>query len=291
MKRLKLSAVAALFWAVSFSVSYSMTNKVTEEGVKSSLIMNENLLTKSSLVRNMKKVNLPQVSESLDKALAFHKQALDKLSNGDLKGAIKARDESLKQLMIASRLAHQLSGFAEKKAKTRYEKKLKSVQGLLNAHQRITELNSNTDIELKLQKTITPLMEESKQYASHEKFKEALASLTKAYLVIAESIKSQRSGQTLIRSLDFATEEEAYEYELGRYENYQMLVNMMIDERKAFKRDARTKPFFDEANRYHEQAKRFVAKGQYGEAAKFIEQASKTLVNLLRDSGVHIPGV
>jgi hypothetical protein len=34
-----------------------------------------------------------------------------------------------------------------------------------------------------------------------------------------------------------------------------------------------------------------VKEGQYSEASKLIEKASKTLVNLLRDSGVHIPGV
>ncbi|VAW44976.1 hypothetical protein MNBD_GAMMA04-2229 [hydrothermal vent metagenome] len=289
---LKIPTLAALFWAVSFFAPYSVAvGTLTAESVRSSLAMNENLLTNSSLVRSVKEVDLPQVSEALEKALLFHKKALKKLSNNDLTGAVKARDESLRLLMLASRLAHQTNGFAEENAKVNYEKKLKSVQGLLAAHKRITDSNSDINTERALQKEVVPLLSESEKQVEQQKFKEAFSSLSKAYFLIANSIKAQRTGQTLIRSLDFATEKEAYEYEVGRYENYQMLVNMMIDERKAFKRDARTKPFFDEAAGYERQADDLAKQGAYTEAGELIEKASKSLVNLLRDSGVHIPGV
>ncbi len=290
--RLKIPVLAALFWAVSFFTPYSFAAaEVTAEGLKKSLAMNESLLTKSSLVRNVKEVGLPQVSETLEKALSFHKIALKRLSKNDLTGSLKARDESLRLLMLASRLAHQATGFAEESSKASYDKKLKSVEGLLAAHKRITDANSDSGTEKKLQQSIAELLVSSKKNAEQQKYEEAFSSLSKAYFLIASSINTQRSGQTLIRSLDFATEKEAYEYEFGRYENYQMLVNMMIDERKAFKRDARTKPFFDEAARYQSQAEELAKQGQYTKAAELIEKASKSLVNLLRDSGVHIPGV
>jgi len=288
---LKTPTLAALFWAVSFFTSYSVAAGLTAEGVKNSLTMNENLLMNSSLVRNVKEVNLPQVSGTLEKALSLHETAKEKLLNSDLEGAVKARDESLRLLMLASRLANKSNGMAEENAKKTYEKKLKSVQSLLDAHKRITESNSDSSTEKKLKLTVSPLLLESEEQAGQQHFKEALSSLTKAYFLIANSIKKQRSGQTLVRSLDFATAQEAYEYELGRYENYQMLVNMMIDERKAFKRDARTKPFFDEVARYQKQAYDLAKQGEYTEAADIIEKASKSLVSLLRDSGVHIPGV
>ncbi|VAW45963.1 hypothetical protein MNBD_GAMMA03-1850 [hydrothermal vent metagenome] len=201
-----------------------------------------------------------------------------------------AESEPKQASMIANKLAHQVSGFVEAKAKADYEQKLKSVQGLLFAHKRITDLNLDSVKESMLQKKVQPLIKKSKKLAEEHRFKEAKTELDQAYFTIATSIKSQRTGQTLVRSLDFATEKEAYEYELGRYENYKMLVNMMIDERHAFERDDRTKPFFDEEDRYHVQAVELAQKGQYGEAAKLIEQASKSLVNLLRDSGVYIPG-
>ncbi|HIE40956.1 MAG TPA: hypothetical protein EYP76_06000 [Thiomicrorhabdus sp.] len=202
-----------------------------------------------------------------------------------------ASENDDKSSVIANKLAHYVSGFVETKAKTDYERELKSVQGLLLAHKRITDLNLDSDKELKLQKRIKPLLSQSASLAENHQFKEAKFILDDVYLAIVASIKSQRMGQTLVRSLDFATEKEAYEYELGRYENYKMLVNMMIDERHAFERDDRTKPFFDEANRYFVQAQTLVEKGQYGEAAKLIEKSSKSLVNLLRNSGIYIPGV
>ncbi len=289
---LKIPVLTALFWAVSFFAPYVMAAQtLTAEGVKNSLVMNENLLKNSSLVQSVKKVDLPQVSEALEKALSFHKEALSKVSSGDLKGAVKARDESLRLLMLASRLANESSKASEQKSQEDYKKKRKSVQSLLDAHKRITDLNSDSETEKKLHRDVAPLLAESEKYIKQNKFEEAFSSLSKAYLLVANSIKQQRTGQTLVRSLDFATEEEAYQYELGRYENYQMLVNMMIDERKAFKRDARTQPFFDEANRYQQEAEALASQGLYLKAANKIEQASKSLVNLLRDSGVHIPGV
>ncbi|MCF6253395.1 MAG: hypothetical protein L3J38_01445, partial [Thiomicrorhabdus sp.] len=185
---------------------------------------------------------------------------------------------------------HKVSDFVEAKEKADYGKKLKSVQGLLAAHKRITDLNLDSAKESMLQKRIKPLIHDSKELSEDHLFKEAKAILDDAYLLIVTSIRSQRTGQTLVRSLDFATEKEAYEYELGRYKNYKMLVNMMIDERHAFERDDETQPFFDEEDRYHAQADALVEKGQYGEAAKLIEKASKSLVNLLRNSGIYIPG-
>jgi hypothetical protein len=201
-----------------------------------------------------------------------------------------AERELSKNSVIANKLAHQVSGFVEAKAKADYEKKLKSVQGLLSAHKRITDLNLDSVKELALHKRIKPKIDESSTLAEEHLFKEAKAVLDDAYLLIVASIRSQRTGQTLVRSLDFATEKEAYEYELGRYKNYKMLVNMMIDERHAFERDRQTQPFFDEEDRYHAQANALVEKGQYGKAAKLIEKASKSLVNLLRNSGIYIPG-
>ena len=202
----------------------------------------------------------------------------------------QTESEASQKLMIANKLAHQVSGLVEAKAKADYQQKLKSVQGLLSAHKRITDINSDSTKELMLQKKTEPFIKKAEQLAKKHLFKEAKVSLDRAYLATVASIKSQRTGQTLVRSLDFKTEKEAYEYELGRYENYKMLVNMMINERHAFERDSQTKPFFDEENRYHAQADALVEKGQYGEAAKLIEKASKSLVNLLRNSGIYIPG-
>ncbi len=198
--------------------------------------------------------------------------------------------ETSQSSVIANKLAHQVSGFVEAKAKADYERKLKSVFGLLSAHKRITDLNLDSAKEFALQKQITPMIKKAEQLAEQHWFKEAKDALENAYLLTVTSIKSQRTGQTLVRSLDFKTEKEAYEYELGRYKNYKMLVNMMIHERHAFERDSRTKPFFDEEARYHAQADVLVEKGEYGKAAKLIEEASKSLVNLLRDSGIYIPG-
>ncbi len=193
--------------------------------------------------------------------------------------------------IIADSLAYQMAGFVEAKLQSDYESKKKSIEGLLQAHQRITALNSDLVKETELQKKIKPLLRKSNELAQKHLFREAKSLLDEAYIMIVSSIKSQRTGQTLVRSLDFKTDQEAYEYEIGRYENYKMLVNMMIDERHAFARDERTQPFFDQANDFYQQAQALAAQKKYGQAAHMVEQASKSLVNLLRNMGIYIPGV
>ena len=292
IQRLQLSALVALLWATSISAPQAaVAIEQSEKNIKSSLELVENLLSKSSIVKTVRSSNLPEATDSLNQAFSFHKKALENLSAGNLSAAAKDRDEVMRLLMLAGRLANQESGYSNKKPLADYEKKLKSVNALLAAHKRITDDNSDTVKESKLQESVMPLIKQSEKRAKEQQFKDALASLNRAYIVIAESIKSQRDGQSLVRSLDFATYEEAFDYEISKYEHYVMLVNMLIEERKTIKRDARSKPFFDESKSYYDQGMELASKGKHEQAIAFIEKASKSLVNLIRDSGVYIPGV
>ena len=65
IKRLQLPALIALIWVTSFSLSYSKVgSEISEKALKESLLMNEILLTKSSLVHKITELNIPLASES-----------------------------------------------------------------------------------------------------------------------------------------------------------------------------------------------------------------------------------
>lgn len=293
-KRLISIALVALLWATFISTSSAkedVKQKLSEKQIRSSLNLVEGLLKNSSLVRQVKSANVPQANDLLNQALSYHSLAMKKLSEGNLSEAADARKEIMHHLMLAGRLANKASGYSTKKPAADYENKLKSVQALLDAHKRITEANNGSIKETKLRNAVDPLIALSRKSANEDKYKDAMVSLAKAYLVIADSIKSQRDGQSLVRSLDFATQEEAFDYEISKFEHYKMLVDMLVNERKTIKLDERSKPFFDESNGFHEQGMSLAAKGQHEKAIVFIEKASKSLVNLIRDSGVYIPGI
>lgn len=292
ISRFKVVTLVALLWATFvFTASAVPNSTVNENSLRTSLVLVENLLTKSSLVKQIKTVNLPQANESLAQALELHEKATKLLQQGDLVAAKDARDEVMRQLMLAGRLANQASGYSAQKPAADYEKKLQSVNALLAAHKRITVESGDSAMEAKLHAAVDALLKDSKRKAVDGNYQDAIATLDKAYIVIAESIKSQRTGKTLVRSLDFATEQEAYDYEVTKYEHYMMLVEMLINERQVIKRDARSKPFFDEASGYIKEATSLASQGQHGKAAILVEKASKTLVNLIREYGVYIPGV
>ncbi|GKT12728.1 MAG: hypothetical protein ISEC1_P1708 [Thiomicrorhabdus sp.] len=283
--------LVALLWATSFSTSYAEKEQsISEQSLRSSLVLVEQLLTQSSLAERVRTAKLPEATKSLSQALSIYTKALGYLASGELNQAVIARSEVMRLLMIAGRLANNTPAYVSKKPSIDYQKKLKSIDALLSAHKRITDDNKDYSKQSLLEESIDPLLLEAGQSAAKKSFKDAMVSLSKAYVLIAESIKSQRDGLSLVRSLDFATFKEAFDYEISKYEHYKMLVNMLINDRELIKIDKESKPFFDRAKSYYDQGVLLASKGEHKQAIGFIEKASKTLVKLIQHSGVYIPG-
>ena len=100
-----------------------------------------------------------------------------------------------------------------------------------------------------------------------------------------------REGQTLVRSLDFATAAEAYEYELGRNESHFMLLQYAkLENNPAGSVVGRIEQNHSEAERLRAEAEREAAGGGHAAAIGLLNQSTDLLLKAIRMSGVFVPG-
>ena len=120
---------------------------------------------------------------------------------------------------------------------------------------------------------------------------EARRGLDAAYEIAKGAIEELRGGDTLVRTLEFATKEEEYAYELDRNDTHQMLITVLVQEKRASAGvDRMVSTYVERADALRAQAERQAGAGDYAGAVATLEQSTKELVRAIRSAGVYIPG-
>ncbi|NTW60485.1 MAG: hypothetical protein HGA43_15130, partial [Nitrospirae bacterium] len=116
--------------------------------------------------------------------------------------------------------------------------------------------------------------------------------LERAYLVAKAGVSSLRSGDTLVRSLKFASKEEEYHYEIDRNETHQMLIKMLVDEKRSSNAalDQQVASFLEKARNLRNAADSAAGKGEHERAVMLLEESTAELVRAIRNAGIYIPG-
>ncbi|MDR9499660.1 MAG: hypothetical protein RI556_10835 [Hydrogenovibrio sp.] len=290
----KTKFVALLTIGIGFLGLGGPVNAVEKEvdraSVYNSLQLVESILVNSSVAERVQRSNSQEATRLLDDARKHYQRSQAFMREDRADKAIAERDLSLKLVMKAARLANKGLGGHEVDQQEDYESRLASVEVLMAAHTRISQEKNNQNLDQNLTRVTDPYLRESKNHAQQGDYQQAMLSLDKAYAMVTSSIENQRAGETLVRSLDFQTKEEEYDYELGRYENYLTLVKMLKNERNVLTLDSTSKPIWDKAHQHGREAEAFAQKGRYDQAIAQLDQASQQLVNLIRYAGVYIPG-
>ena len=75
------------------------------------------------------------------------------------------------------------------------------------------------------------LIADGEKLVAAGKLTEGRAKVDQAYWIVKAAIGTARNGDTLVRSLNFATPEEEYHYEIDRNDTHRMLVQMLLKDR------------------------------------------------------------
>jgi hypothetical protein len=97
-----------------------------------------------------------------------------------------------------------------------------------------------------------------------------------------------RSGDTLVRSLNFASKEEEYHYEIDRNNTHQMLIRILVEERKAA--DDAIQRYVGQAQQLRTRAEEAAGRKDFSDAVKLLEDSTAELVRAIRNAGIYIPG-
>lgn len=250
------------------------------------------LLESSSAARQIDSSKAPEALARREKAREIYRAAKASLNAGELEKANAQLSEVRAAFFEAVRLAAPEEVTA-KKLEADYKARLDSVNALLGAYRRVaSEKGSASKTVNETVGQIDKSVAEAAKLAQAGKFKEARAELDRAYLVAKAGISSLRSGDTLVRSLNFASKEEEYQYEIDRNDTHNMLIKVLVEEKRASNPalDQQVQGFMNKAKELRQQAEAAAAKRDHAQAVKLLEESTVELVRAIRNAGIYIPG-
>ncbi len=259
------------------------------------------LIERSSAAQQIERSGDAAARERRDNARLIHREAGQALDAGDAARASSLLDQATREMMAGVRLAkpEQVAG---EKAKRDFDARLDSTRALLAAQQRITEEKAAsapsatsrpvTREARDATREIERRLDEAQALARQGKLDEARPMLDRAYLTARVSIESLRRGDTLVRSLNFASPREEYDYEIDRNDTHRMLITVLLADRKDAQgaMPAVMQPFVDKAATLRGEAEVQARAGDHAGAIRTLENATRELVRAIRAGGVYIPG-
>jgi hypothetical protein len=245
----------------------------------------------SSAARQVRESNSPEAQALHEQAISFRRKAREVYGAGDYAAAKDLLDLATRTMFKAVRLAKPDEVLKEKHLRD-YESRLSSVNALLEAHERVSKEKGKEAEAETLRELVHGRIAHAKELADQGKFVEGRKALDEAYVAVKIGIESMRGGDTLVRTLSFATKEEEYHYELDRNDSFRMLVDVMVAEKAQSKpgMEKMIKAFMDRAAKSRETAEEQARAGDFETAVKSLEESSKHIGRAIRSAGVFIPG-
>lgn len=247
------------------------------------------LIEQSSAAKQIKSSGDPRAVEKHEKAREIYRNAQESYNKGDLATASKLLSQASLTMFEAVRVAAPEQVTAPKE-KNDFNASLDTVKELLKAHNRVASEKSSPH-GAETTKSIEKYIAEGNKLAVEGKYVEGRKALDRAYLVAKTAIANLRGGDTLVRSLHFATKEEEYLYEIDRNDTHQMLIKVLLSEkREAAGTDAMINNYLGKAKEIRTRAEETAGRKDFEGAIKLLEESTAEVVRAIRNAGVYIPG-
>ena len=259
--------------------------EASRESIEKRLTSVGTLVEKSSAARQVEASGDARAAQKRTEARQAHADAVAAFGNGD-----NARASEL--LTRASALMFEAVRFAAPeqvsapKAQNDFDTRLESVKALLAAQKRISAEKSGTPGAAETTQTIERLVADAQQLRATDVTR-ARATLEQAYLVARAAIGSMRGGDTLVRTLTFASKEEEYRYEVDRNDTHQMLIQLLLKEKSG---STSVKDFVTKARELRGRADNASKGGDWSGGIQLLEESTRELVRAIRAAGIYIPG-
>jgi hypothetical protein len=272
------------------SISGIAHSQVTKESISSRIHNMSKLLNDSSGARQVINSSNSEAKQKRQKALKLYQQASEKLNNGANDDATELLNQSAKLMFEAIKISTPVS-MTEDKNILNYRQRRQSVVALRDAFNRISDENHEVETRQKVNKQLQQLIVRADTLLDNSENAKARIEIDKAYHLLKVSIESIRSGQTLVRSLQFETKEQEYLYEVDRNDTHSMLISLLVDEKdKTDNVKKKVLKYVEEAKLLRQQADAYAVEDAYDIAIGLLEQSTKQLVRAIRSAGIYIPG-
>ena len=265
-------------------------SQVTSESVTSRINNMSKLLNESSGAKQVIGGSNSEAKQKRRMALELYQQAKEKLNKGANDDATNLLNQSASLMFEAIKMSTPAS-LTENKNISNYHQRRESVVALRDAFNRISDENNEVKTRQKVNNQLQQLIVRADALLDRGENTKARVEIDKAYHLLKVTIESIRSGQTLVKSLQFNSKEEEYHYEVDRNDTHSMLISLLVEEKN--KSDVTNKKiikFVDEAKVLRKQADAYAGDNAYDIAIDLLEQSTRQLVRAIRSAGIYIPG-
>jgi hypothetical protein len=278
------AALVAASCAVTAALAQQPAPALDAAQVERRLANVETLIERSSGAQQIEASGNAAAKEKREAARAKHREAAAAFKAGDLKKAAELLPQASTQMFEAVRLASP-EQVNDAKRRGDFAAKMESARALQAAQNRIAA-EKKAPGSAETSQAIEKFLAQADSEAAAGRMEAANASLEQGYLLAKAAIGSMRSGDTLVRSLNFASPKEEYAYELDRNDTHKMLLKMLLDQSKA----ASAGPAIARSAELRNQAESSARTSDYTNATRLLEESTRELVKAIRAAGVYIPG-
>jgi len=248
------------------------------------------LIETSSGAKQIEASGDPDAATQRARARELHAKAGDALRSDQLESASKLLDEASRAMFAGVRKASadQVSG---RKERADFDARMLSTRALLEAQKRVAAEKNSGQPAREVSTRVERLLGEASDQARSGLLGDARRTLDQAYMAVKASAIGLRDGDTVVRSLNFATKAEEYHYEIDRNDTHRMLVDMLLKEKRGMASvGAMVDQALSAAASLRTQAESEAARRDHDAAVKTLEQSTRELVKAIRGAGVYIPG-
>jgi len=231
-----------------------------------------------------------------DEARDLYHQAQDQLAQAHARldagapgDALPFVDESLRLMTAAAGLVPKVSQREAQRA--RYKELLDGVRTYEASYQRNFAIMAKQKGGAKLRRidldAIHTATAEAQRLADDEKYDEAIDRLTEAQTTLTTALTELLHQQTMSYELVFDTPKEEYEYELSRYESYEELIPLAIEQKRPPEQTMKlVDQFVTKAKGIKTQSDPVAASGNYPQAILMLQGATSHIERALNLMGV-----
>ncbi|MDH3639201.1 MAG: hypothetical protein OES09_12190 [Gammaproteobacteria bacterium] len=249
------------------------------------------LIEKSSAAGQIRASGNEQAKAGHEQAREIYRKAVAAHDAGDHAAADELLKQAATAMFGAVRMAEQKSVVGAKQEQD-FQNRLDSVNALMEAHARVSTEKGASAAHEKLRTLVDDRITAARKLRSAGDVVKARGILDEAYVAAKTAIEELRGGDTLVRSLDFASAQEEYEYEIDRNDTHKMLVEVLLKEKMEASAGVKkmVTQYMDKAAQTRGEAEKQAVQGDFESAVRTLEQSTKEIVRAIRSAGIYIPG-
>jgi len=261
---------------------------VSESQVKQKIGFAEMFINQSQAAKRLAQSENANALDMYHRSRAKLAEAAVIVAKGDYNQAMIAVDEALQLMSEASRLVPSASQLEEQRA--RFAELMEGVKTFEESYKRNLErLSKEAKKEIKQLnlEQIHQMVQQAVKLSDEGQYNEANRILAKAQRTITAVLSEMLDNSTVVYDKNFATPVEEYEYELARYQSYEELIPIALEQKQPSKRAIELMDqFVEKAKDIKAQADQEAAKQNYETTIQMLQAATDHLQRALQIAGV-----